>query len=124
MSLDLGKKRWGRHFSDEEIADARDNGRLLTMELETSHICNLRCIYCYSNAGKKLQNELTLDEMFDVIDQGIALGVRRVILIGGGEPLMHPHIMDIVEFLHRRGVAIDLFTNGTLLTFGARAAAL
>lgn len=116
MALDLDKKRWGRHFSDEEIAEARDNGRLLTMELETSHICNLRCIYCYSNAGRKLQNELTLDEIYDAIDQGADLGVRRVILIGGGEPMMHPHIMEIARYLNRKGLAIDLFTNGTLLT--------
>ncbi|NQU41936.1 radical SAM protein, partial [bacterium] len=113
---DLNKKRWGRHFTDEEIAFARDNGRLLTMEIETSHICNLRCIYCYNGSGRKLRNELSLGEILDAIRQGIDLGVRRVILIGGGEPLMYPHVDEIMAFLHAQGVAIDLFTNGTLIT--------
>jgi radical SAM protein with 4Fe4S-binding SPASM domain len=113
---DLRKKRWGRHFSDEEIADARDNGRLLTMEIETSHICNLRCVYCYNRSGQKKPNELTVEEILDAIRQGIELGVRRVIIIGGGEPLMHPDVMDIIGFLYKNGVGIDLFTNGTLIT--------
>ncbi len=107
--------RWGRHFSDDEIADARENGRLLTIELETSHLCNLRCVYCYSTAGAKLANELTLEEIVGVLDQAVALGLRRVIVIGGGEPLMHPRIFDILEDIHRRSLAIDLFTNGTLI---------
>lgn len=112
----LDKERWGRHFSDVEIAEARENGRLLTMELETSHICNLRCIYCYNGSGRKKPNELTYEEIIDAVDQGIDLGVRRVIVIGGGEPLMHPRIMDILRHIHERGAAIDLFTNGTLIT--------
>ncbi len=85
------------------------------MEIETSHICNLRCIYCYNMAGEKLTNELSFDKITNVIEQAIDLGVKRFILIGGGEPLMHPRIMDIIEFIHNRTINIDLFTNGTLL---------
>ena len=116
MDIDQTKKCWGREFSDEQIAEARKNGRLLSMELETSHICNLRCIYCYNNAGKKLENELTLEQLFSVIQQGVDLGVQRVILIGGGEPMMHPNVMEIIGFLNGKNLAIDLFTNGTLIT--------
>ncbi|HNY26933.1 MAG TPA: radical SAM protein [Candidatus Sumerlaeota bacterium] len=115
MSVDLNKNRWGRHFSPEEIADARDNNRLLTMEIETSHVCNLRCVYCYSGAGHKQTNELSLEEILNAIRQGMYLGVRRVIIIGGGEPMLYPHLFDIIEFLHERDIAIDLFTNGTIL---------
>jgi radical SAM protein with 4Fe4S-binding SPASM domain len=110
-----GMNHWGRHFTDAEIAQAREGGRLLSMEVETSHVCNLRCIYCYSVAGKKQANELSLDEILDVIVQGIDLGVRRVILIGGGEPMLYPHLFDIIRFLHDHDIGIDLFTNGTLL---------
>jgi radical SAM protein with 4Fe4S-binding SPASM domain len=115
MMTDLKKKRWGRHFTDQEIAFARENNRLLTMEIETSHICNLNCIYCYNGSGKKLENELSYEEITDAIDQGIDLGVRRVIIIGGGEPLMHPDCMKIIQYLYEKETAIDLFTNGTLI---------
>ncbi len=114
--INLNKNRWGRHFSDSDIEHARKSHRLLTMEIETSHICNLRCIYCYNCSGKVLNNELSTKEIFNVIDQGIDLGLRRVIIIGGGEPLMHPDIMKIINFIHKKELGIDLFTNGTLIT--------
>ena len=112
---DLNKKRWGRHFSDEEIAATRESGQLLTMELETSHVCNLRCVYCYNSSGKSLSNELSLAELQDVIRQGKDLGARRIILIGGGEPLMHPQVMELIEFIRGQNLGVDLFTNGTVI---------
>lgn len=113
MSQGPCRPQWGREFSDAEIEAARREGRLLTMELETSHVCNMRCVYCYNSAGRRLQNELSTAEILDVIDQAAALGLRRAILIGGGEPLMHPDIFRIIDDLHERGIGIDLFTNGT-----------
>lgn len=113
--VDLKKRRWGKHFTDSEIAFARENNRLLTMEIETSHVCNLKCIYCYNSAGKKLERELSFDEIIDIIDQGVDLGVRRIILIGGGEPLMHPRILDIIDNIAQRNLGIDLFTNGMFI---------
>ncbi len=110
------RKLWGSNFSPEDIAEARDRCGLLTMELELSRECNLRCIYCYSEAGEPLQKELKPAEIYGVVDQAIALGARRIIVLGGGEPLVYPGVMDIVRYLHRRGVGIDLFTNGTLIT--------
>jgi radical SAM protein with 4Fe4S-binding SPASM domain len=107
---------WGSNFSGEEIAAAVARDGLLSMELELSRECNLRCVYCYASSGRKLHNELTIEEIMDALGQAIELGARRIIIIGGGEPLMYPHLMEIMEFLHGRGIGIDLFTNGTLVT--------
>lgn len=86
------------------------------MELELSRICNLRCIYCYAEAGEKLENELSYAEIQDAVDQAVGLGARRIIVLGGGEPLAYPRIMDVLRSLHERGLGIDLFTNTTLIT--------
>ena len=68
------------------------------MELELSRECNLRCVYCYASSGKKLHNELTLRRRStDALDQAIDLGARRIIVIGGGEPLLYPDVMDIMR---------------------------
>ncbi len=107
---------WGSNFTPEEIAETRARKGLLSMELELSRECNLRCVYCYASSGKKLHNELTREEIDDALDQAIALGARRIIVIGGGEPLMYPGVMDIMRTLRERGIVVDLFTNGTLLT--------
>ena len=107
---------WGSNFTPEEIAETRARKGLLSMELELSRECNLRCVYCYASSGKALHNELTREEIASALDQAIALGARRIIVIGGGEPLLYPGVMDIMRGLRARGIAVDLFTNGTLIT--------
>jgi MoaA/NifB/PqqE/SkfB family radical SAM enzyme len=110
------ERPWGSNFSPEEIAETRARKGLLSMELELSRECNLRCVYCYASSGKKLHNELTREEIASALDQAIALGARRIIVIGGGEPLLYPGVMDIMRKLRERGIIVDLFTNGTLIT--------
>jgi len=110
------QRPWGSNFSPEEIAETRARKGLLSMELELSRECNLRCVYCYASSGKKLHNELTREEIAGALDQAIELGARRIIVIGGGEPLLYPGVMDIMRGLRERGIVVDLFTNGTLLT--------
>lgn len=109
-------KFWGNHFSQQEIEKVRTSGRILSMELELSMACNLRCIYCYAESGAPLENELRFEEITGVVDQAVELGARRIIVLGGGEPLAHPQILPVLQHIHKRGAAIDLFTNGTLLT--------
>jgi MoaA/NifB/PqqE/SkfB family radical SAM enzyme len=43
------------------------------------------------------------------------LGVREVIIIGEGEPLLHPRLFDIVAIFKRAGCTVQIFTNGTLI---------
>lgn len=115
------EKVYGLHFSQDEIREAVENNRLLTLDLETSRMCNLKCLYCYSEAGQKLENELTLDEIKNVADQAVALGVKVITIIGGGEPMIVPYILDMIDYLSQLPVKINLFTNATLLTpFKAR----
>lgn len=110
------KKCWGSPFTDEEIAESIKNNGLLTMELELSRICNLRCIYCYAGSGNALPDELSYEEIIDAIHQGAALGARKIIVLGGGEPMAYPRIMDVLCEINKHGLEIELFTNATLLT--------
>lgn len=111
-----GRPGWGTGFRQEDIDAVRMRGGLLTMELELSRECNLRCIYCYAASGEHLENELSLAEITAAVDQAVALGARRIIVLGGGEPLCYPHLMDVLKHIHAAGAAIELFTNGTLIT--------
>ncbi len=110
------EKIYGLHFTRAEIRDAVRHNRLLTLDLETSRACNLRCIYCYANSGRKRENELSLTELRGVVDQAIRLGARVVTVIGGGEPLLYPRIRELLDYISRRPVQQNLFTNGTLIT--------
>ncbi len=109
------QEHWGLEFSPEEISASRKNGGLLSMELELSRACNLRCIYCYASSGQALKNELTQEEIFEVIDHATELGAKKIIVLGGGEPLMYPNLFEIIDYIISKGVKVDLFTNGTLI---------
>lgn len=115
-SVSHGRPGWGTGFGQDDIDATRMRGGLLTMELELSRECNLRCIYCYATSGEQLDNELSLAEITSAVDQAVRLGARRIIVLGGGEPLCYPHLMDVLQHIHAAGAGIELFTNGTLIT--------
>ncbi len=83
--------------------------------MEITNVCNLNCMHCYNDSGCRTENELTLEEVYKVIDEIKNLGVLRITL-SGGEPLMHPHFFEIAEYIKEHNLELGLFTNGTLIT--------
>jgi radical SAM protein with 4Fe4S-binding SPASM domain len=106
----------GMEFSREEIAECRGRNGLLSLELELSRVCNLRCVYCYASSGIPLENELSFSEITDAVEQAAGLGVKKVIILGGGEPLLYPRLFEVIDFILGKGIIVDLFTNGLTLT--------
>ena len=103
-------------FSGEDIAACLDREGLLSLELEFTRKCNLRCTYCYASAGEALDHELSFDELIRVAEQAKNLGARRIVLLGGGEPLLFPKLREVIRHLHSLGLTQAVFTNGMLLT--------
>jgi mycofactocin radical SAM maturase len=81
---------------------------------EVTYACNLSCIHCLSDAGKKRKGELTTDQCIQVID---ALSAMKVFQfnIGGGEPFMRPDFLDLMDYAHEKGMVTCISTNGTLI---------
>ncbi|MCX5714750.1 MAG: radical SAM protein [Candidatus Omnitrophica bacterium] len=98
-------------FTKQEIADVVRNNRLLSMEIEFSIRCNLRCQYCYASEGKSFDGELSREEIRDAILQAKALGARKIVILGG-EPMLYPHIMEMLRFIRGEGLQVEMFTNG------------
>ena len=96
----------GLEFSSAEIDHAARSGGLLSIELELSRACNLHCVYCYANAGSKDGNELSLEEVMDAIEQARALGARKVVVLGGGEPLLYPEIRRVLDYLSEKRLVL------------------
>jgi len=77
--------------------------------------CNLACKHCYSiSADHDFAGELSTDEVFTVMDDLYAFGVR-VLILSGGEPLLRPDIGDIARRAKAMGFYVGLSTNGTLI---------
>lgn len=106
---------YGAEFSQEEIAEAVKDGRLLSMELEFNKSCNFRCLYCYASDHTVQRDELSREEFFDLITQAKELGARKMIVLGG-EPMLYPHIMEMIRFIRGMDMDVELFTNGTNIT--------
>ncbi len=78
--------------------------------------CNLRCIHCYSQSRDTIYTgELNHAEGLALIDDLAGFGVP-VILFSGGEPLLRPDLLKLIEHTRRCGVRAVLSTNGTLIT--------
>jgi MoaA/NifB/PqqE/SkfB family radical SAM enzyme len=75
--------------------------------------CNLSCTYC--NEFDDSSEPVPLEEMYRRIDRLATLGTT-LIVISGGEPLLHPQLDDIIRRIRSRGMIVALITNGYLLT--------
>ena len=80
--------------------------------------CNLRCAHCYLDAEQRAvadTDELTAEECLRVVDELAELNPRMVLILTGGEPLLHPELEAIVERAARVGMTPVLGSNGTLI---------
>ncbi len=77
--------------------------------------CNLTCKHCYAtSADKDFPGELSTEKVYSVMDDLDAFGVP-VLILSGGEPLMHPDIFRISRRAKSMGFYVGLSSNGTLI---------
>ncbi|MBW3540578.1 MAG: radical SAM protein [Planctomycetes bacterium] len=74
--------------------------------------CNLRCQGCWVDVAAK-QQTIDLEAMNQLIAEAKAMG-NVFFGIVGGEPFMHPQLLDIVEA--NRDCYFQIFTNGHFIT--------
>lgn len=78
---------------------------------EITHRCNLNCIHCYNDSGKKLNNiELKEKEKMHIAEQIIKLKIMGVCL-SGGEPILCKSFWKLAAFL-RGKLTLNTITNG------------
>ncbi|MBA2747456.1 MAG: radical SAM protein [Tatlockia sp.] len=87
----------------------------LMVWFEITRGCNLPCKHCYVAAGPQRKNELSTEEIFNILEQLKASGVFALVLVGG-EPMMHPDFLPILNYAHKLGFVLSVATNGTYIT--------
>ena len=108
----------GYTYRPEEAYAARNEGRLLAIRLETNRSCNLSCRYCYAQSGGNVTDESTYDTLCDIVRQARDLGVKSIVVIGGGEPTLHPQFRQLISFIDSLGIRPMVFTNCLKVTEG------
>lgn len=85
--------------------------RLKELTLEITNACPLKCKHCSSFAGRPLEDELTLAQVRDIIDDFDELG-GEILEISGGEPFSSPHTYNTIEYAKHKGLRVYVYTCG------------
>lgn len=87
------------------------------MRISVTDRCNFRCIYCMPLEGVQLkprEEYLSFDELAEVVQAGLTLGIDRIRLTGG-EPTIRAGLVEFCARLKEMGVKdLSLTTNGLL----------
>lgn len=80
--------------------------------IEVTDICNIHCEGCYRQymTGHKSLEQLKEEVLFFIKWRN-----PDNFSIAGGEPLIYPHIIELVEFIAQQGVKPVILTNGLAL---------
>ncbi len=87
--------------------------RPLSIHLELTYKCNLKCTHCYINQ-ECVENELGLEQWKRACDIFISNGIF-LFVISGGEPLVVPYFLELYSYLWNKGAKIIIFSNLLLL---------
>ena len=87
--------------------------------IEVNNICNLDCPVCFANAGTQHKSnhtrfELTYEQVNAMLDTYLAAeGSPEVLQFSGGEPTLHPQILEFVDLAQQKGIQyVMVNTNG------------
>lgn len=83
--------------------------------LHVTSRCNMNCVGCYSNSGcnQETVHEMSVDQIYHVIDNLVTANFNSII-VSGGEPFLHSGIKEILSYMKSRKCEVSCITNGTV----------
>jgi MoaA/NifB/PqqE/SkfB family radical SAM enzyme len=75
--------------------------------------CNFNCLFCNVFNNEEI-NERSLEEMKEIVDS-VPRDVQYL-SISGGEPMMYPHLDELISYIKKNGWSVRLQTNASLVT--------
>ncbi|MBF0330329.1 MAG: radical SAM protein [Candidatus Omnitrophica bacterium] len=98
-----------------------------TLHLEIISLCNYHCRFCRTHScfkpsvvARGRRHFLSFAAIKKIVRQACARGTDSIQISGLGEPLLHPHIVDLVRWLLRADLNVRVFTNGAVPDVVAR----
>lgn len=86
--------------------------------IEVTTYCELECPGCYRGMhlpGVKREHA-GIDQLKREIDELIEIRNIQTVSISGGEPLLFPHLDEVISYAKERGIKSRVYTNGIALT--------
>ena len=86
--------------------------RFKKIYIEITNACNLNCPFCIKNKRKIEYINLT---NYENIINKIKPYTKEIYLHILGEPLLHPNIVEFIEYANNQGLLVNITTNGYLI---------
>lgn len=96
------------------IISGNKTPQLKRINLSVTRLCNLHCRMCDLPKLNSGENDMTLDKLKAMLSEAAALGAKTLEL-GGGEPMMHKDIYEIISYAASLGMIVFMATNGVLI---------
>ena len=91
------------------------NQRTKSMVIDLTYICNFTCHYCqWGDPSNEKRKNVELEKLLVAPESLKQMGIERVVF-SGGEPVLHPHFREIVEYYGKSVNEVIVITNGLLL---------
>lgn len=107
-----GEKLFYHQEAMQALRDGR--GMPIVSHLMPTDLCNFKCAFC--SVQHRAGDSLKMDQIVDYISQLLPIGLKAVIISGGGNPLLFRDgtydFNSLIEYLHGAGLQIGLITNG------------
>ena len=85
--------------------------------IEPTTFCNLKCRTCIRNVWGDPIEHMEMTTFQKIVDSLPELPqLERVVFTSFGEPLTHPHILDMIAAIRKFNIAVTIGTNGLMLT--------
>lgn len=81
------------------------------VQLSPTNKCNLHCSFC-SCEDRDRSLEWTFEDVIKIVNILVEQQCAAVTITGGGEPLLFPHIGELITGLRECGIQVGLVSNG------------
>ena len=103
---------------------SRSLGTPVNVHIETTNICNFRCVYCpQSNPDEHFsllgRGKMSLDNFKTIVDKITATwDINEIILTRDGEPLIHPDLEKFIAYCASKNLDVTIGSNGSYFSPG------
>lgn len=83
------------------------------VDFNLTNKCNNKCPLCFDIGRSETDNTtMELSLVKHTVRQFKNVDIRTVVLGGGGDPVCHPNLSEIIRFIKSTGIQIGISTNG------------
>lgn len=85
------------------------------VQIYPTNACNLRCVFCSQLTGMyNIRDDVNQERWIRIANELCDMGVRKVLISGGGEPLLSSATMAMMDIFKKNNLYGRMINNGTM----------